>query len=178
LLGRDDVSILQHQHLAQKQLLPVFLVEEVIAFHFAELKLQLYEIAAVAYFQHRKIYHRLNVLVEHPALILFKIGKGQVSLLEIDLILQVKGHHFVKFAETAFFFGSRTKLPMPFFASLEQLIKPFQENNAMNVLLVIEHHLVTIPNKAAMIRTCFDHVLQKVVGLLLYDVFFQSKKGG
>lgn len=55
-------------------------------------------------------------------------------------------------------------------------MKPFQENDTLDALFVIDHRLATMPDKAAMICTSLDHVEHKIVGLLLYGVFFQNKK--
>jgi hypothetical protein len=83
----------------------------------------------------------------------------------------------VEGTETALVEGvSGAKLAMPFVACCYQLLQPFQENNTMDIAFVIEHRFVAMLDEVAVIGTDPDHIKHKIVGLLLYDIFFQDKK--
>lgn len=178
LVGRNDPGVLKHHYLPQKKLLPVFLIEEIVTFHFIELQLKLHKITAVARFQRRnEVYHVFDIPVELPALAPFEIDKRQVPLLVIELILQVEQYDFVKFVESAFgMIRIRAKQQVPVVACLHQLLQPFEEDDAIHVLFIIEHGFTALFYKAPVIGACPYHVKHKIIGLLLYDVFFQDNK--
>ncbi len=176
--GRNDPGVLQHHHLPQKKLPPVFLIEEIVTFHFIELQLKLHKITAVARFQGRdQVHHVFDIPVELPALVPFEIDKRQVPLLVVELILQVEQYDFIKFVEAALgMIRIRAKLQVPVLACLHQLLQPFEEDNAINILFIIEHGFPALLYKAPVIGACPDHIKHKIIGLLLYDVFFQDKR--
>lgn len=174
----DDPGIFKHHHLTQEKLLPVFFIKEIVAFHFIELQLKLHKITAVNRFQRRnQVHHLFNVLIKLTTLIPFKIHKRQIPLLVVEFILQIEQHDFVKFIKAAFGMRCiRTKLKMPILACLHQLLEPFQKYNAINILFIIKHGFTALLYEAPVIGTCPDHVKHKIVGLLLYGVFFQDKR--
>lgn len=176
LVGREDAGVFKSLHLAQEKLLPVFLIQEIIAFHFVELQAQLHKISAVDALQRgHLVHHVFNVLLELPPLLPFEIHKGQVFFLVVELIFEVKQHDLVKFIETAFaVLYICAMLLMPVLACLYQLPEPFQEHDAIDILFIIQQGFAAMLNKALVVGTGFYLIKHKIIGLLLYDVFFQG----